>query len=215
MIVKSLLFIIVCIYVYETISNLIKQKEEYFSNKEVFNTNEYKGINYTIQQNCKHWDKNKNKLILQTYKPESNNSLDTPYSAQYKPLLFNKNRKYYYNPHYLIEEGQRRYLDDKKDLDKLQKEYDIETNEERKQILSNELSLYKWQNYIFKEKNSQGVQRDMPDIITDYYPDIIGQPRPWIERHSHLPDYKRQEIDPIYKQDIEKFDKKSIVNQCI
>lgn len=215
MIVKSLLFIIICIYVYETISNFIKQKEEYFSNKEILNTDEYKGINYTIQQNCKHWSKNKDKLILQSYKAEPDESLDTPYSSRFKPLLFNKTRKYYWNPHYLIEEGQRRYLDDKKDLSKLQKEYNEETDINKKQILSNELSLYNWQNYIFKEKTDQGLQRDIPDITTDYYPEIIGQARPWIERHSHLPDYKRSQIDPIYKENIQKYDKKLILNECI
>ena len=69
MIVKSLLFIIICIYVYETYTNFIKQKEEYFSNnksKEIFNDipKEYLDIDHTIQNNCKHWENNKNKLIF-------------------------------------------------------------------------------------------------------------------------------------------------------
>lgn len=219
MIVKSLLFIIVCIYVYETYTNFIKQKEEYFSNntKEIFNDipKEYLDIDHTIQNNCKHWNNNKNKLILQSYIPPSDESLDTPYSSRFKPLLYNKNQKYYWNSHYLIEEGQRRYLDDKHNLDILKQKYDAEQDPDKKEILENELSLYDWQNYIFKRKNNKNEQRDMPDIITDYYPDIIGQPRYWVERHSHLTDYKRKEIDPVYKNDVQKYDSKSCYNQLV
>lgn len=216
MIVKSLLFIIICIYIYETYINFIKQKEEYFSNntKEIFNDipKEYLDIKHTIKNNCKHWENNQKKLILQSYIPPPDESLDTPYSSRFKPLLYNKNQKYYWNPHYLIEEGQRRYLDDKKNLNTLKQKYDEEQDPDKKEILKNELSLYNWQNYIFKEKNNKNEQRDMPDIITDYYPDIIGQPRPWIERHSHLTDYTRKEIDSIYKNDIQKYDSKTCYN---
>ena len=34
-----------------------------------------------------------------------------------------------------------------------------------------------------------GISRSKRDIISDYYPEEIGLQRPWIERHSHIPDY--------------------------
>lgn len=210
MIVKSLLFIIICLFVYETISSFIKQQQDYFTNKddkEIFEDipPEYLDIDHSIKENCKKWSENYNKIILQSYKPESNESLDTPYYSRFKPLLYNKDRKYYWNPHYLIEEGQRRFTDDKKDLDQLKLKYDTETDPNNKKILEDELALYDWQNYIYKPKNLKDEKRNMPDIITDYDPNEIGQVRSWLERHSHIPDYKRLQIDSIYKSDVQKY----------
>ena len=68
--------------------------------------------------------------------------------------------------------------------------FDKETNEDKKKILQDELDLFKWRNNIFKLKDEKtGISREKRDIMSDYYPNEIGLQRPWIERHSHLPNY--------------------------
>lgn len=234
MIIKSLLFIIVCIFVYETFKNLYKQREEYFDNfnvdvhikdKETYSkshftnqttdttktvttpeTPELLDIDNTINSNCTDFKQAKGKLRIMSRSTEDDkDKLNTPYYAEFASLLYDKDRKYYGNPHYIIEEGKRRYLDDKKALAKLKEQYDKEVDPMKKLILADELNLYKWQNYIFKEKNNKGDQRDMPDITTDYYPEEIGLSRPWRERHSHLPDYSKMAVDKAYKSDVDKY----------
>ena len=147
MIIKSLLFVIVCIFVYESFQILYKMKEEYFISLENFAeprpfTPEEKDIRRTIINNCRQYKKNLNKEMIIT-KP-SGKDLDTPYSAQFKPLEYNPDRKYYWNVHKLAQEGIRRSGDDEKEIEKVQKMFDEETDEDKKQILQDELNLYKW-----------------------------------------------------------------------
>jgi hypothetical protein len=53
-----------------------------------------------------------------------------------------------------------------------------------------ELNLFNWRNNILSLTDEKtGLDRDMRDITTDYFPDEIGMSRAWIERHSHIPDY--------------------------
>jgi hypothetical protein len=236
MIVKSLLFVIICIFVFETFKNLYKQREEYFDNfnvdvhiKEPYSkyetrsnfanptpdttktvttpaTPELLDIDNTINANCTAFKLAKGKLRIMSRSPNADmENINTQYYSEFAPLLYDKSRMYYGNPHYIIEEGKRRYLDDKKVLAKLKEKYDKETDPTKKLILADELNLYKWQTYMFKEKNDKGEQRDMPDITTDYYPEEIGLSRPWRERHSHLPDYSKMAVDKAYKSDVDKY----------
>jgi len=236
MIVKSLLFVIICIFVYETFKNLFKQREEYFDNfnvdvhiKEPYSkyetrsnfanptpdttktvttpaTPELLDIDKSINANCTAFKQSRGKLRIMSYSPEGEKyKLNTPYYTEFAPLVYDKERKYYGNPHYIIEEGKRRYLDDKNIIAKLRDSYEKETDPKRKLILADELNLFKWQSYIFKEKDDKGEQRDMPDITTDYYPEEIGLSRPWRERHSHLPDYSKMAVDKSYKSDVDKY----------
>ena len=217
MIIKSLLFIIVCIFVMETFHNLYRQSEEYFNNSTLPTlptqstlppTAEQLDIDNTINANCTKWRLNADKIKLMTYKPESSEELDTPYFASFAPMEYRKERVYYSNPHYLIEEGIRRNNDETSIIADIQAKYTLETDQQKKEELANELSIYNWKNYIFKDKDLKGEQRGMPDIITDYYPGEIGMSRPWRERHSHLPDYKRIEIgDTKYINDVKKYEK--------
>ena len=157
MIIKSLLFIIVCLFLYETYKNTLQMTEEYFT---------------LLDNNI------------------NDNTLDTPYYKRFKPLEYNKDRSYYWRRDKLVEEGIRRNQDDLKEIKKVQTLFDNETNEEKKEQLKAELDLYKWKDNIFKTKDKKtGLSRDKRDIITDYYPEEIGLQRPWIERHSHLPNY--------------------------
>ena len=209
MIIKSLLFIIVCIFLYETYKNITKITEEYFTSLDNSNSNsnsksksnnskeifvnltgnpELDDISKTIAINCKSYPKEVNKIMV--YKPELNTVLDTPYYAQYKPLEFNKDRKYYWRRDKLVEEGIRRSRDDDDEIAKVQALFDNETDNDKKKILQDELDLFKWRKNIFEMKDVKtGISRDKIDIMSDYYPDEIGLQRPWIERHSHLPNY--------------------------
>jgi len=199
MIIKSLLFIIVCIFFYETYKTITKMTEEYFT--EVTNTNinrenfikitgkpEYDDISTTIALNCNAYSSKHNQIM--NYQREPNSVLDTPYYAQFKPIEFNASRQYFWRRDKLIEEGIRRSHDDDIEIDKVQKLFDNEKDIDKKQILQDELNLFTWRNNIFDSTDKiTGLDREKRDIITDYYPAEIGLQRPWIERHSHLPNY--------------------------
>jgi len=157
MIIKSLLFIIVCIFLYETYKNTLQMTEEYFT---------------LLDNNI------------------NDNTLDTPYYKRFKPLEYNNDRSYYWRSDKLVEEGIRRNQDDLQQIQNLQTSFESETDEKKKKELQDELDLYKWRDNILETKdNNTGLSRDKRDIITDYYPEEIGQPRVWMERHSHIPDY--------------------------
>ena len=152
-------------------------------------------IKYVISQEgknggkeCEYTDGYTDRVDCNTY--NCINELDTPYYKSFKPLEYNKDRAYYWRRDKLVEEGIRRNKDDLKQIHKLQTLFENETNEEKKKELQYELDLYKWRDSILetKDKNT-GLSRDKRDIITDYYPEEIGQHRVWIERHSHIPDY--------------------------
>ena len=84
----------------------------------------------------------------------------------------------------------RRNQDDLQQIQNLQTSFESETDEKKKKESQDELDLYKWRNSILESKDkTTGLSRDKRDIITDYYPEEIGQPRAWLERHSHIPDY--------------------------
>jgi len=205
--IKALLFIIICIFVVETFHNLYRQSEEYFSPAP-----ELLDIDNTINANCTLKRINANNIRLMTYMDDPSDDLDTPYSASFASIEYSKERKHYANPHYLIEEGKRRYNDEKVIIANIKSQYDTETDKKKKEQLANELSIYNWQNYIFKSIDLKNNQRGMQDITTDYYPDEIGMSRPWRERHSHLPDYTRmQASDTAYINDVKKYEK---VNPC-
>lgn len=195
MIIKSLLFVIVCIFVYETFRTLNKMTEEYYTNLEhqekfvSLGTDPDKNdIAKTIAINCKRYP-NKVKAIM-AYKPESNDSLDTPFYGQFKPLEYNPKRKYYWRGDILIQEGKRRSLDDEKEIAKVQSLLDNETDPNKQEFYEEELKLFKWRkNILAKTDSVTKLDRDMRDITTDYFPEVIGMNRPWIERHSHIPDY--------------------------
>jgi len=121
---------------------------------------------------------------------ECTNTLDTPYYKRFKPLEYNENRAYYWRRDKLVEEGIRRNQYDLQKIHNLQTSFENETDEKKKKELQDELDLYKWRNSILEKKDKNtGLSRDKRDIITDYYPEEIGQPRVWMERHSHIPDY--------------------------
>ena len=197
MIIKSLLFIIVCIFIYESYHIMTKMTEEYFANIENNNTEKFvslgtdadkNDISKTIAINCKEHDKNNNKIML--YKPEPDSSLDTPYFSQFKPIQFNPKRQYLWRTDVLVPEGKRRSMDDDIEIAKVKTLLDNETDPDKQKIYEEELNLFKWKKNILATKDiDTGLDRTMRDITSDYFPEEIGMNRPWIERHSHIPDY--------------------------
>ena len=198
MIIKSLLFIIVCIFVYETFQTLSKMSEEYFIMSSIKQERfvslgddpDANDIAKTIAINCKRYANNIKVNPIMAYLPESNESLDTPHYSQFKALEYNPKRKYYWSASLLVPEGIRRSKDDDAEIAKVQKLFDNETDQDKKEILQNELNLFKWKKNILARTNiDTGLDREMRDITSDYFPEEIGMNRPWIERHSHIPDY--------------------------
>ena len=200
MIIKSLLFIIICLFVYETFITLSKMSEEYFTSLEINKQERFvnlsddpnkNDISKTIAINCKNWASNVD--VIMTYKPDSNESLDTPYYARFKPIEYDDTRKYYWRANKLVEEGIRRSNDDEIEIAKVQSLFDNETDPDKKQILQDNLDLFNWRknniNILSLKDPTTKLNRDMRDITTDYFPAEIGMNRPWIERHSHIPDY--------------------------
>ena len=200
MIIKSLLFIIVCIFFYETYINITKMTEEYFTTIqtekfiELSDDPELNDISKTIAINCRDYPDTINKIMV--YKPSSNESLDTPYYSSFKPIEYKNDprtstyRKYYWRRDKLVEEGIRRSQDDDIEIAEVQSQFDNETDNKKKNVLQDELKLFRWRSNILALKDkTTGISREKRDIITDYYPTEIGLQRPWIERHSHLPDY--------------------------
>ena len=176
MIIKSLLFIIILIFVYETINKLYKLQEEYF---------------ITQQQQDNNYNDNKDTFI--PLNNGMNTELDTPYHAQYKPLEYNPKRLYYYRRDILIPEGKRRNKDDKNEIKAVKNKYALETDITKKEILQDELDLFNWRAGILAEKDEKvGTPRSIRDITTDYYPAEIGMQRIWREPHSHIRDYSNE-----------------------
>ena len=206
MIIKSLLFIIICIFIYESFQILNKMTEEYFTNtitdkqtNYIYNKNnenfvslsndpDKNDISKTIAINCNDYSSNLKKIMV--YEPEDDESLDTTLFARFKPLEYNSKRRYFWSNDKLIEEGMRRTIDDETEIAKVQNLLDNETDPDKQKIYEDELILFKWRNNILSSTDkTTGLDRDMRDITTDYFPDEIGMNRTWIERHSHIPDY--------------------------
>lgn len=170
----------------EYFTSLEQNKQDRFVN--LSNDPNKNDISKTIAINCKNWISNTN--VIMSYKPEANESLDTPYYAQFKPIEYDNTRKYYWKANKLVPEGIRRSNDDQIEIARVQSLFDNETDPDKKQILQDELNLFNWRKNILSLRDCKtGLDRDMRDITTDYFPSEIGMNRPWIERHSHIPDY--------------------------
>lgn len=198
MIIYSLLFIIVLIFVYETVQRLFKLREEYFSNaRDHFVSNPLPSdpaladISKTIAINCKAYPSVANSIQAADISPNSG-ELDTPYYARFKPLEYDAKRLYYFRRDILVPEGWRRSADDDKEIARVQSLYDKETDPAKKEILQDELDLFNWRANILAEKDAKQEIRSMRDITTDYYPFEIGQQRIWREPHSHIRDYSNE-----------------------
>ena len=191
-IVKSLLFLILIIFVNEAYKNILKIRETGNRNIEAFS--------------CETEKINKNNKFLVDIKDD--NTINHIAFRPYKP-----NISHYANRLYSIEEGYRRNNQDlnnilniKKALQEnefLEPEQEIylhTVSEEEEEVipeesiknfdynilqkrdkLEKELELQDWRDYVFKKRKTDGTQRLENDIRTDYNPNVIGYQRRWKE----------------------------------
>ena len=191
-IVKSLLFLILIIFVNEAYKNILKIRETGNRNIEAFS--------------CETEKINKNNKFLVDIKDD--NTINHTAFRPYKP-----NISHYANRLYSIEEGYRRNNQDlnnilniKKALQEnefLEPEQEIylhTVSEEEEEVipeesiknfdynilqkrdkLEKELELQDWRDYVFKKRKTDGTQRLENDIRTDYNPNVIGYQRRWQE----------------------------------
>ena len=191
-IVKSLLFLILIIFVNEAYKNILKIRETGNRNIEAFS--------------CETEKINKNNKFLVDIKDD--NTINHIAFRPYKP-----NISHYANRLYSIEEGYRRNNQDlnnilniKKALQEnefLEPEQEIylhTVSEEEEEVipeesiknfdynilqkrdkLEKELELQDWRDYVFKKRKTDGTQRLKNDIRTDYNPNVIGYQRRWQE----------------------------------
>lgn len=199
-IIKSLLFLILLIFVNETYKNILKIKEIGSKHIESFSCETERLKNY-------------NPFLVNI---EDDNS--TQHIA-YKP--YHPNISHYGNKLYTIEEGQLRNIQETKNIENIKdylnnnnnfneldqsiyqyggvnqsdeltatdkklygENYDKKINYKiltRKGKIENELKLHDWRNYIFENKKTDGTDRLENDIRTDYNPNIIGFQRRWEE----------------------------------
>jgi hypothetical protein len=192
-IIKSLLFLILIIFINEAYKNILKIKETGYKNIEAFSCETEK-------------IKNNNPFLMDI---KDDNTIDHSGFRSYRP-----NISQYGNRLYSIEEGHRRNEQDLNNIANIKKalveneflEPDTEiyhhtVSEENENVvveeesiknfdynilqkrdkLENELGLQDWRNYVFKNRKTDGTQRLENDIITDYNPNIIGFQRRWQE----------------------------------
>ena len=191
-IIKSLLFLILIIFVNEAYKNILKIRETGNRNVEAFS--------------CETERINKNNRFLVDI--INDNTVNHTAFRPFKP-----NISHYGNRLYSIEEGYRRNNQDlnnnhniKKALDEnefLEPEEEIylhtvsEEDEEvvpeesiknfeynilhKRDKLEKELELQDWRDYVFKKRKTDGTQRLENDIRTDYNPNFIGYQRRWQE----------------------------------
>jgi hypothetical protein len=170
-IIKSLLFIIVLIFIYEAYKNILKIKEM--------------GHMYVENFSCQSEKLKKNNPFLVNI--EEDNS--TEYSS-FKP--YRPDYPMYGNRLYSYQEGQYRNNMDKLNIERIKNILMRNKNlsEHQRDKLKEELKLEEWRSYLFKQKKNDNTPRLENDIRTDYDPDIGGCQRLWHECGSRNQIYK-------------------------
>jgi hypothetical protein len=183
MILYSLSFVIILIFVYETYKNykLYQTKLERNRNgvvKEGFDMGDYpsQAENITGVSDM---------LNNEDYPPLQKCALDTTRTKAFAPLLYDPKRKLYFSRRHLDQEGERQDIITKQQIAKVQALSNAETNPDIKKLYDYELDFHKWRAYPFQEKDNRGNKRLQEDITTDYIPEVFGQQRIWEEVHWH------------------------------
>jgi len=176
-IIKSLLFIIVLIFLKEVYKNILKIKEF--------------GTKHIESFSCQTGHLKKKNNFLVDIKDDSS----TEHSA-YKP--YRPEFQHYGNRIYSYQEGYHRNQQDTLNVERIKKtlsENKKLTKRQREQ-LQQELTLEEWKKYIFKKTKTDNTQRNENDIRTDYEPNNLGCQRMWLEcgsRNNYHLRYKTPE----------------------
>lgn len=184
MILYSLSFIIILIFVYETYKNykLYHAKLEKGRGRngtlEGFDMYDYPSLAENITGVSDF-------LNNEDYPPYQKCALDTTHSKAFAPLLYDSKRKLYFSRRHLEQEAVRQDNITKEQIAKVQALSDAETNPDIKKLYNYELGFHKWRAYAFQDKDNLGNKRLQEDITTDYIPAVFGQQRIWEEVHWH------------------------------
>jgi len=203
MLVKSLLFIIILIYIYESYKKclILYKKYQDTKTKNLFKVKEnFNNLNNELKENYKNYSdsflilpkynnkKDKlNKKCNDIFLQESVNE-DSDFSSKYQ-WNYDDSLKYYYNLKNSVNEGRRLEKIRINKLNELKKKLNdssLSINDKNK--IENEIKINQWKSYIFKKENDKNVERDRADIITDYDPNLIGCVRPYMNCTSNIQD---------------------------
>ena len=189
MILYSLSFVIIMIFVYETYKNykLYRTKLENSRNGTV-----EKFDMYDYPSPAENITGIRDVLNNEEYPPFQKCALDTTRTKAFAPLLYDPKRKLYFSRRHLDQEGERQDMITKEQIAKVQALSDAETNPDIKRLYDYELNFHQWRAYPFQEKDNLGNKRLQEDITTDYIPEVFGQQRIWEEVHWHtIPNEKK------------------------
>lgn len=179
-IIKSLLFIIVLIFINEVHKNIRKIKEIASKNIETFSCQSEKIRN--------------NNTFLVDVKDD-----DTLEYTSFKP--YRPDYPMYGNRFYSHQEGYYRNNMDKINIERIKNTLIRNKNlsKTQKEKLEKELKLEEWRNYVFKRNKNDKTSRLENDIRTDYDPNIMGCQRMWYECGSRNKNYKNyKNLDTYY-----------------
>ena len=185
MILYSLSFIVIIIFVYETFKNYkIYQKiyQKKIASSEHM-TESFDSLDYPSP--ASNVIGITDILNSEDYPPYQDCALDTTHYKAFAPLIHDPTRKFYFSRKHLDQEGERQDDITQQQISKVQALSDAETNPDIKKLYDYELSFHKWRAYPFQQSDNLGNDRLQQDITTDYLPSVFGQQRIWEEIHYH------------------------------
>jgi hypothetical protein len=191
-IIKSLLFLILIIFINEAYKNILKITEIRDKNIEEFSceTERLKNNNQFLVD-----IKDDNSIEHSAFRPYRPNvshfgnrlySIEEGYSRNIQDLNNIQNIKKALQENEFLEPTQEIYEHTVKKNDKTEKSEESIKNFEynilnKRDKLEKELELQKWRDYAFKRRKTDGTERLDNDIRTDYDPNVIGYQRRWQE----------------------------------
>jgi hypothetical protein len=186
MILYSLTFIIIILFVYETFKNIKNYNKKVREADEKSSENRFENFDtFDYPQPAKNIVGVKDKLNDEEYPPYQICALDTTKYKSFAPLLFVPKKKFYFSRENIEQEAVRLDNITKDKIKNVEEMLKKETESGKRRIFEAELNLHKWRKYPFKEVDEFGVKRKENDILTDYLPEVFGQQRIWEEVHFH------------------------------
>jgi hypothetical protein len=179
MIIYTLLFIIILIYIFEIYRELSRLSEYYLTD---FNKSE--NFVDSTARNPNH------------YPPPYKCPLSTPRFKEFAPLIYEPSRRLHYNRQWLNKEGELQDMITESKIKEIKAKYDAETDPEIKAIYERELKLHDWRAYPFQLLDNRGNLRGANDVLTDYDYQTFGNQRIWLEPHDHLTNYMNRDAYP-------------------
>ena len=178
MLLYSLSFVIILIFVYESYKNYKLYQKKLAAGRDNFTDFDYPNPARNITGV-------KDVLNNEEYPPLQECALDTTRTKAFAPLIYDSSRKLYFSRRHLDQEGERQNAITDKQIAKVRELSKAEKDPDIKRLYEYELGLHKWKEYPFQATDNFGNQRLREDITTDYLPGVFGQQRIWEEIHFH------------------------------